>query len=316
MGQHVKGSVMSAVSRIAMAQTYPVRPVRLIVGFPPGGAADIVARVMAQWLSKHLGQEFIIENRPGAGTNTATEAVVHAAADGYTLHCATSPNSINATLYDKLNFNFIRDIAPVAGIIHSPLVMLVSPSFPIKTIPELIAYAKTHPGKINMASSGNGTPSHVAGELFKAMAGIDMVHVPYIGGAPAITDLLRGQVQIYFSIFESIEYIRAGKLHALAVTTATRSKALPDLPTVSEFLPGYEASAWHGLGAPKNTPVEIIETLNKAINVALVDPKMRRRLVDLGCVPMSMTPAEFGKFIAADTERWAKVVRFSGAKAD
>jgi tripartite-type tricarboxylate transporter receptor subunit TctC len=310
-------AALPAVSRIAKAQTYPARPVRLIVGFPAGGASDIVARLIAQRLSERLGQQFIIENRPGAGTNIGTEAVVRAPADGYTLHYSTSPNAINATLYGKLNFDFIRDIAPIAGIIRAPLAIVVNPSFPVRTVPELIAYAKANRGKINMASAGNGSPAHVAGELFKMMTRANMVHVPYRGGAPALTDLLGGQVQVYFSVLpDSIEYIRDGRLRALAVTTATRAEALPDLPTVGEFVPGYEASSWHGLGAPRNTPAEIIEKLNKEINAALADPKMKARLADLGGVPTPMTPAEFGKFVAAETEKWGKVVKFSGAKAE
>ena len=309
-------AALSAVLRVAKAQAYPARPVRLIVGFSAGGAADIVARLMSQWLSERLGQQFIVENRPGAGTNIGTEAVTRATADGYTLLYATSTNAINATFYDNLDFNFIRDIAPVAGIILAPLVMVVHPSFPSKTVPDFIAYAKANPGQINMASPGNGTPGHLAGELFKMMAGINMVHVPYRGGAPALTDLLGGQVQVYFSVLpDSMEYIRAGKLRALAVTAATRWGAVPDLPTVGDFVPGYEATAWSGLGGPKNTPIEIIEKLNKEINAILVDHEIQKRLGDLGGVPMPMTPAEFEKFIVAETEKWGKVVKLSGAKA-
>jgi tripartite-type tricarboxylate transporter receptor subunit TctC len=304
-----------AVLRVAKAQSYPARPVRLIVGFPAGGASDIVARLVAQWLSERLGQQFIVENRPGAGTNIGTEAVARATADGYTLLYATTPNAINATLYDNLNFNFIRDIAPVAGIVLAPLVIVVNPSFPSKSVPDFIAYAKANPGQINMASAGNGTPGHLAGELFKMMAGLNMVHVPYRGGAPALTDLLGGQVQVYFSVLpDSMEYIRAGKLRALAVTAATRWEALPNLPTVRDFVPGYEASAWQGVGAPKNTPIEIIEKLNEEINAIVADHEIKRRLGDLGGVPMRMTPPEFGKFIVAETEKWGKVVKFSGAK--
>jgi tripartite-type tricarboxylate transporter receptor subunit TctC len=310
-------AALPAVLRVARAQSYPVRPVRLVVGFPAGGASDIVARLMAQRLSERLGQQFIVENRPGAGTNIGTDAVVRATADGYTLLFATPPNAINATLYDKLDFNFIRDIAPVAGIILAPLVIVVNPSFPSKTVPDFIAYAKANPGQINMASSGNGTSGHLAGELFKMMAGINMVHVPYRGGAPALTHLLGGQVQVYFSVLpDSMEYIRAGKLRALAVTAATRWETLPDLPTVGDFVPGYEASAWQGVGAPKNTSTEIIEKLNKEINAILADHEIKRRLGDLGGVPMPMTPTEFGKFIAAETEKWGKVVKLSGAKAN
>ncbi len=308
-------AALPAELRAAKAQSYPARPVRLIVGFPAGGASDIVARLVTQWLSQRLGQHFIVENRPGAGTNIGTEAVVRATADGYTLLYATTPNAINATLYDNLDFNFIRDIAPVAGIIFAPLVIVVNPSFPAKTVPDFIAYAKANPGQINMASSGNGTSGHLAGELFKMMAGISMVHVPYRGGAPALTDLLGGQVQVYFSVLpDSMEYIRAGKLRALAVTAATRWEALPDLPTVGDFVPGYEASAWQGVGAPRNTPAEIIEKLNKEINAILADHEIKRRLGDLGGVPMPMAPAEFAKFIVAETEKWGKVVKFSGAK--
>jgi tripartite-type tricarboxylate transporter receptor subunit TctC len=309
-------AALSAVSHIAKAQSYPARPVRLIVGFPAGGAADIVARLMAQWLSERLGQQFIVENRPGASTNIGTEAVVRATADGYTLLYATSTNAINATFYDTLDFNFIRDIAPVAGIILAPLVIVIHPSFPAKTVPDFIAYAKANPGRINMASPGNGTPGHLAGELFKTMAGINMVHVPYRGGAPALTDLLSGQVQVYFSVLpDSMEYIRAGKLRALAVTAATRWGAVPDLPTVGDFVPGYEANAWSGVGGPKNTPIDIIEKLNKEINGILIDQEIKRRLGDLGGVPMPMTPAEFEKFIVAEIEKWGKVVKLSGAKA-
>ena len=306
----------SVVSRLASAQTYPARPVRLIVGFPAGGAADIVARLIAQSMTDRLHQQFIVENRPGAGTNIATEAVVRAPADGYTLLYATSPNVISPALYEKLSFDFARDIAPVAGIIRAPLVMLVNPSFPAKTLPELVAYAKANPGKINMASSGNGTPGHVAGELLKMVAGIDIVHVPYRGGAPAMTDLLGGQVQVYFSVLpEGIQYLRAGQVRALAVTSATRWRTLPDIPTVSEFLPGYEASPWHGLGAPKDTPVEVINRLGVGVNSILLDPRTKEQLVAAGGEPMPMTPAEFGTFIAAETAKWREVVRFSGAKA-
>jgi len=288
----------------------------LIVGFPAGGASDIVGRLMAQRLSERLGQQFIVENRPGANTNTGTEAVVRAAAAGYTLLYATTSNAINATLYGNLDFNFIRDIAPVAGIIHAPLVMVVNPSFPAKTVSDFIAYAKASPGQINMASAGIGTAGHLAGELFKMMVGINMVHVPYRGGAPALTDLLGGQVQLYFSVLpDSMEYIRAGKLRALAVTAATRWEALPDLPTVGDFVPGYEASAWQGVGAPKKTPIEIIEMLNKEINAILADHEIKTRLGDLGGVPMPMNPAEFERFIVAETEKWGKVVKFSGAEA-
>jgi tripartite-type tricarboxylate transporter receptor subunit TctC len=291
--------------------------VRWIVPFPAGGGTDIVARLIGQWLSERFGQPFVIENRPGAGTNIGTEAVVRASPDGYTLLLVASVNAINATLYDKLSFNFISDIAPVASIMRQPLIMLVSPALPVKTIPEFIAYAKANPGRINMASAGNGTSQHVSGELFKIMAGIDMVHVPYRGTAPALTDLLGGQVQVYFATpGPSIEYVRVGKLRALAVTTAARWETLPDLPTVGDFLPGFEASLVYGLGAPKNTPAEIIDRLNKEINAGLADPKIVARLADLGSVPVRMTPAEFDKFLADEVEKWSKVVRAAHIKAD
>ena len=308
---------LPAVSRVASAQTYPSRPVHLIVGFAPGGGNDIVARLMGQWLSEQLGQQFVIENRPGAGTNIATEAVVNARPDGYTLLLVASAAAINATLYKKLNFNFIRDIAPVAGIIRLPNVMLVNPSFPAKTVPEFIAYAKANPGKISMASSGNGSSTHVAGELFKMMTGIDMVHVPYRGTGPAMTDLLGGQVQVMFPPTVSpIAFIRSGKLRALGVTTSTRSEALPDIPTIGDFVPGYEASAWYGVGAPKNTPAEIVEKLNKEINAGLSDPTMKARLAELGGIVLGGSPADFGRLIAEETEKWGKVVKFSGATVE
>jgi tripartite-type tricarboxylate transporter receptor subunit TctC len=308
-------AALPAASRIARAQTYPTRPVRVIVGFPAGGGADIVARLTGQWLSERLGQPFVIENRPGAGGNVGTEVVVRAPADGYTLLEAGPNNAINATLYDKLNFNFIRDITPVATISGAPNIMAVHPSFPAKTVPEFIAYARANPGKVNMASEGIGVSAHMCGELFKMMADVNMVHVPYRGAAPALTDLMGAQVQVMFPTMPaSIQYVRAGKLRALAVTTATRSEALPDVPAVGEFLPGYEASTWYGVGAPKNTPAEIVEKLNKEINAALADPKLKARLADLGAEPMSMTPAAFGKLIADETEKWAKVVRFAGIK--
>jgi tripartite-type tricarboxylate transporter receptor subunit TctC len=310
-------AALPAVSRVARAQAYPTRPVRLIVGFAPGGGVDITARLIGQWLSERLGQQFLIENRPGAGTNIATEVVVRAPADGYTLLLAASPAAINATLYDKLNFNFIRDIAPVAGIMRVPNVMVVNPSVPAKTIPEFIAYAKANPGKINMASGGVGGPSHVSGELFNMMAGVNMIHVPYRGVAPALTDLLGGQVQVTFATMpSSIEYIRAGKVRALAVTTATRSEALPDIPTVTDFVPGYEASAWYGIGAPRNTPVEVIDKLNREINAGLADPRMKSRLADLGGTVLAGSPADFGKLIADETEKWGNVIRALNIKAD
>jgi tripartite-type tricarboxylate transporter receptor subunit TctC len=310
-------AALPAVARIAQAQAYPSRPVRLIVPLAPGGATDIVARVIGQWLSERLGQPFIVENRPGAGTNLGTEAVVRAAPDGYTLLLAAPNNAINASFYEKLNFNFIRDIAPVAGIISHSLVIVVHPSVPAKTVPEFIGYAKANPGKLNMASPGNGTPNHVSGELFKMMAGVDMVHVPYRSGGPALTDLIAGQVQVMFpATVSSIEYIRDGRLRALAVTTATRSELLPDIPTVDQFVPGYEASGWFGLGAPKATPAEIVEKLNKEINAGLADPKIKTRLADLGGTPLVGSPADFGKLVADDTEKWGKVVRAANIKPD
>jgi tripartite-type tricarboxylate transporter receptor subunit TctC len=310
-------AALPAVSRIAQAQTYPTRLVRLIAPFAAGGTSDTVARLMGQWLSERLGQPFVIEDRPGAGSNIGTEAVVRASPDGYTLLMAGGYNAINATLYDKLNFNFIRDITAVAGIVRVPSVMVVHPSVPATTVPEFIAYAKSKPGKITMASAGKGAPSHLAGELFKMMAGIDMVHVPYRGGGPALTDLIAGQVQVMFATtVESIEYIRAGRLRALAVTTATRSEALRDIPTVAEFLPGYEASGWFGIGAPKNTPSEIIDKLNKEINAGLADPKIKARLADLGGVVLALSPADFGKLIADETEKWGKVIRSANIKTE
>jgi tripartite-type tricarboxylate transporter receptor subunit TctC len=315
---HMSGAAaLAAASRTARAQTYPARPVRLIIGYPPGGSADITARLMGQWLSERLGQQFVIESRPGAGTNIATEAVVRAAPDGYTLLLVAPANAINATLYDKLNYNFIRDIAPAAGLIRFPNVMVVNPSVPATTIPEFIAYAKANPGKLNMASSGNGSTIHVSGELFKMMTGVNMVHVPYRGGAPALTDMISGQVQVMFdNVPTSIEFIRAGKLRPLAVTTAVRSDVLPDLPTVADFVPGYEASAWYGVGAPKGTADEIIDRLNKEINAILADPKAKARLAELGATVLAGSPADFGKLVAEETEKWGKVVKFSGAKPD
>jgi tripartite-type tricarboxylate transporter receptor subunit TctC len=310
-------AALPAVSRFAWAQTYPSRPVRLIVPVAPAGASDITARLIGQWLSERLGQQFVIDNRPGGGTNIATEAVVRAPADGYTLLMVGSNNASNATFYDKLNFNFIRDIAPVAGVFRGPYVMVVNPSVPAKTIPEFVAYAKTNPGRISMASSGIGAATHLAGELFKMMAVIDMVHVPYRGGGPAVTDLIAGQVQVYFaSTVASIQYIRAGRLRALAVTAAMRSDALPDIPTVGEFLPGYEASTWYGVGAPKATPAEIVEKLNKEINAGLADAKIKARLLDLGGDVLALSPTDFGKLIADETEKWAKVVKFANIKAE
>jgi tripartite-type tricarboxylate transporter receptor subunit TctC len=310
-------TTLPAVSRIARAQIYPTRPVRIIVGFPAGGVTDITARVTGQWLSERLGQPFVIENRPGAATNIATEAVIRAPADGYTLLLANATNAINATLYERLNFDFIRDVVPIASIVETPFVMVVNPSFSAKTVPEFIEYAKANPGKLSMASAGSGSAPHVAGELFKMMADINMPHVPYRGDAPAITDLIGGQVQVYFATMGgSIEYIRGGKLRPLAVTTTTRSAALPDIPTMADFLPGYEATAWLGLVAPKNTPAEIAEKLNKEINTALADPRTKARFAELGLTVLPGSRADFEKLIANDTEKWAKVIKFAGAKPD
>jgi tripartite-type tricarboxylate transporter receptor subunit TctC len=308
---------LPAVSRMASAQTYPTRPVRILVGFAAGGAPDIAARQVGQWLSDRLGQQFIIENRPGAGGNIATEAVVEARADGYTLLLAGLQNAVNATLYEKLKYNFVRDIAPVASISHENYCMEVHPSFPAKTIFEFIAYAKANPGKLNMASPGNGTGPHMAGELFKIMAGVDMVHVPYRGSPPALTDLLAGQVQMMFSpMSSSIEYVKAGKLRALAVTTATRSEVLPDIPSVGEFVSGYDASGWFGVCAPRKTPAEIVDRLNQEINAGLADSKLRARFADLGAAVFVSSPSGFAKHIAEETEKWGKVVREANIKAD
>jgi tripartite-type tricarboxylate transporter receptor subunit TctC len=310
-------AVLPTISGSAGAQAYPARPVRIIVGFTPAGATDILARLIGQWLQERLGQTFVVENRPGAGSNIGTEAVVRAAADGYTLLLVAPANAINATLYDKLNFNFIRDIAPVAGLIRVANVMEVNPALPARTLPEFIAYAKANPGKVNYASAGTGSQQHVAGELFKMMAGIDMVHVPYRGGGPALADLMGGQVQLFFGTTAStIQLIRSGKLRALAVTTAERSPALPDVPTVAEFVPSYEASSWYGIGAPRNTPAEIVALLNREINAGLADPKIKARLDDMGGTALIGSPADFGKLIVDETEKWAKVVRVSGAKAE
>jgi len=306
-----------SVPHIAWAQGYPARAVHVIVGFPPGGAADTFARLLGQSLSERLGQPFIIENRPGAAGNIATEAAVNAPADGYSLLLVVANNAVNATLYDKLNFNFIRDIAPVASIARVPGSLDVNPSVPARTVPELIAYAKANPGKLNMGSSGIGSPQHVNGELFKMMTGVDLVHVPYRGGALAVADLLAGQVQVVFDVLpESIGHIRAGTLRSLAVTTATRSEALPDVPTMSDFVPGFETSAWFGIGAPRHTPAAIIDRLNKEINAALTDPRLEARFAELGAAVLPGSIADFARLVVDETEKWAKVIKFSGAKAD
>jgi tripartite-type tricarboxylate transporter receptor subunit TctC len=308
---------LPAASRIASAQAYPTKPVRIVVGASAGAGNDIIARLIAHSLSERLGQQFVVDNRPGAGTNIGTETVVHAPPDGYTLLLVPSSAAVNATLYGKLNFIFIRDIAPVAGIIGVPNVMYVHPSVPAKTVPEFISHAKASPGKINMASGGSGSSSHMAGELFKMMTGVNMVHVPYRGNAQAFADLLGGQVQVNFATTPgTTEYARTGKLRALAVTTATRTELLPEIPTLGEFVPGYEASQWYGIGAPKNTPTEIIERLNKEINAGLADSKPKASLADVGGSLRPMTPDEFGNFIAAETDKWGKVVKFAGIKAE
>ena len=310
-------AALPVVSRFAWAQAYPSRPVRIIVGFAPGGATDIMARLMGQSLSERLRQPFVIENKPGAATNIATEAVVNAAPDGYTLLVVTSVNAINASVYEKLNFNLIRDVVPIASIHREPFVMEANPSVPVKTVAEFIAYAKANPGKLTMASAGIGSGNHISGELFKMMTGVNLVHVPYRGGGPALVDLISGQVQVLFATMSSsIEYVRAGKLRALAVTTATRSSVLPDIPTVAEFVPGYESSFWTGVGAPKNTPAEIVDKLNKEMNATLADPKFKARLADLGGTALSGSPVDFGKLIAEETEKWGKVVKFAGIKAE
>ncbi len=308
---------LPAVSRVTWAETYPSQPVRVIVGFAAGGPNDILARLIGQWLAKRLGHPFVIENRPGAGSNIATEAVVHAPPDGYTLLLVGSPNAINATLYDRLNFNFIRDIAPVASFMRGALVLVVHPSVPAKTLAEFIVYAKANPGKLSYGSGGVGGITHITAELFKMMAGVEMVHVPYRGVAPALTDLLGGQVQALFANpAQSIPYIGAGRLRALAITTATRSEALPDIPTVGEFVPGYEASSIFGFGAPKNTPAEIIDKLNKEINAGLADPEIKARVADLDGTVLVGSPADFGKLIAEETEKWGKVIRAANIKAE
>jgi tripartite-type tricarboxylate transporter receptor subunit TctC len=316
---HLAGGAAAfpAMPRIASALDYPTRPARIIVGYAAAGPTDITGRLVGQWLSARLGQQFVVDNRPGAGSNVGTELVVQASPDGYTLLLVTTTNAINATLYDKLNFNFIRDIAPIGSIMRTANVMLVNPSSPAKTVAEFISYAKANPGKINMATAGVGSPPHVYGELFKAMAGVDLISVHYRGGGPGLVDLLGGQVQVMFEgIVSSIGYIRAGKLRALAVTSANRLDALPDIPTVGEFVPGYEASGWFGLGAPKNTPAPIIATLNWEIDAELADPTMKARIADLGGSPMSMTPTAFGKFVADETEKWGKVIRAANIKAE
>jgi tripartite-type tricarboxylate transporter receptor subunit TctC len=308
-------AALPAASRIARAQAYPTRPVRIIVGIAAGGAADIGARLLGQWLSERLGQSFVVENRPGAGGTIGTEAVVRAPPDGYTLLMVNPPMAINATLYERLNYNFLRDIAPVGSFYRQSFVLEVNLSIPVKTVPDLIAYARANPGKINMASGGTGTGGHVTGELFKMMTGVDMVHVPYRGGAPALTDLVAGQVQVMFDpLTASIEHIRAGKVRPLAVTTATRSELLPDLPTVGDFVPGYEASSWSGVGAPRNTPVDIVERLNKEITAGLANPKLKARLAALGTTVFPSSPAEFGKLLADETEKWGKVIRAANIK--
>ena len=306
-----------ALPRIAAADQYPSRPVRIIAGFAAGGGVDITARLIGQWLSEHLGQSFVVENRPGAGGNVGTEAVVSAAPDGYTLLLATVPNAVNASLYEKLNFNFIRDIAPVAGIIRVPMVLLVNPSVPATTVAEFISYAKAHPDKINMASAGNGSAPHLAGELFKLMAGVNLVHIPYRGQAPALSDLLGGQVQVLFAATPGTnDYIRTGKLRALAVTTTARADMLPELPVIADFVPGYEASQWYGIAAPGNTPAEIIDRLNTDINAAIVDPAMKARLAAIGGEPLGGSPADFGRLIAEETAKWGKVIRAAGIKPE
>jgi tripartite-type tricarboxylate transporter receptor subunit TctC len=310
-------AALPAVSRFALAQSYPTRPVRWVVGYPPGGSTDIVARIMGRWLSERLGQQVIIENKPGAGTNIAVQTVVSSPLDGYTLIFLSAANAINATLYESLPFDLLRDIAPVGPLVRVPLVMEVNPAVPAKTVAEFIAHAKANPGKVNMASVGVGTPPHLAGELFKVMTGVNMVHVPYRGSAPAITGMIGGQVQVLFdAVPSSLAHIQSGALRALAVTTAIRSGVLPDLPTVADTVPGYEASTWFGVGVPKGTPTEVIEKLNREINAGLADPTVKARLAEVGTSVFSATPSDFGKFIAAETEKWGKVVKFSGAKPD
>src|SRR5262245_21606608 len=309
-------AALPALSRMARAQAYPVRPVRYVVSAPPGGGQDILARLIGQRLAERLGQPFVIENRPGGGTNIGTEAVVRSPPDGHTLLMINPANAINATLYDKLSFNFMRDITPVAGLVRFPLVMAVNSSFPAGTVPEFITYARSNPGKINMASAGTGTGTHVAGELFKMMANVDMIHVPYRGGGPALIDLIAGQVQVIFAGPETIENVRTGNVRALAVTSTTRAEALPDIPTVADSVPGFEASAWFGVGAPRNTPTQIVDRLNQEINAALADPKIRDRLRDLGGTVLAGSPADFGELIAKETEKWGKVIRAANIKPE
>ena len=307
----------SAFSPIAHAEGYPTKPVRLIVGFPPGGGTDVAARLIGQCLSERLGQPVVIDNRPGAGSTIATEVAARADADGYTLLLVSTAHAINATLYDRLNYDFARDIALVAGFMRVPNVLVVNPSLPVKSLPEFMEFAKAHPAKINVASGGSGTSQHLSGELFKMMTGLNIVHVPYRGAAPALADLVGGQVQVMFGDMPStLEFIRAGKLRALAITTATRSEVLPDLPTVSEFVPNYESSAWYGIGAPKNTPAKIVERINRELSTAVADPKMRERLVALGGTPLEGTPSDFARLVAVEIAKWAEVVRFSGAKVE
>jgi tripartite-type tricarboxylate transporter receptor subunit TctC len=307
----------AALPRLAVAEDYPTRPVRIIAGFAAGGGVDVTARLIGQWLAERLGQSFVIENRTGAGGNVGTEAVVNAAPDGYTLLLATVPNAVNASLYEKLSFSFIRDTAPVAGIIRVPMVLLLNPSVPAKTVAEFIAYAKANPEKVNMASAGNGSAPHMAGELFKMMAGVDLVHVPYRGQGPALSDLLGGQVQVLFAATPgTTDYIATGKLRALAITTAVRANMLPELPTIADFVPGYEASQWYGISAPKNTPADIVGKLNREINAGIADPAMKARLAAIGGEPLPGSSAEFGRLISEETEKWAKVVRAAGIKPE
>ena len=308
---------LPAVSRIANAQSYPSRPVRVIVPFAAGGGTDITARVIAQWLSERLGQSFVVENRPGGGTNIGTEAAAKSPPDGYTLLMVGASNTVNPTLYDKLNFDLIRDFAPIAGVIRAPQIVVANPALPLRTLPEFIAYAKSNPSKVNMASSGNGSAAHLAGELFKMLAGVNMQHVPYRGGGPALLDLIAGQVQVYFAgMPEAIEYVRAAKVRALAVTTTSRAEALPEIPALAEFVPGFDSSIWFGLSAPRNTPISIVDLLNKEINAGLADPRIKARYAELGSTVFPTAPAEFAKFIADEVEKWGRVVKFSGAKPE